>query len=366
MSVAEMDDYWTARLQGNNPASPVGDSNTAWTRTSGVGGDGSANTGGFWRIVSSGGGQIWRQTVADGDNNLTLVCAIKFASAPTANTMIMALDNGSHRIEVQSNGDLQKVKLVGASTVTSDDLDIGMAEDNPIPLILRLTLANDGTARLYMREIIEDDDATQHYLSVTGSSSSAQGAFFGTTNGTVDFYTSYFTPNGSFDPDEMDLSDFVTHTLLQTGMNIVATLKDSNKLLLKSHVTSDGIVYGYDLSSKALINRLQSPSVHVFMQRAESPDFLTLAGARTDQRFEIIILITTRGTDYKNAYRLGISIMGEVFDELYLKTGLKGGVDSIISYNAEFDSKIDEDEVVCVHTLRITYMKKIRMFQREA
>ena len=143
-------------------------------------------------------------------------------------------------------------------------------------------------------------------------------------------------------------------------------IKDSNKLLLKSHVTSDGIVYGYDLSSKALINRLQSPSVHVFMQRAESPDFLTLAGARTDQRFEIIILITTRGTDYNNAYRLGISIMGEVFDELYLKTGLKGGVDSIISYNAEFDSKIDEDEVVCVHTLRITYMKKIRMFQREA
>ena len=114
-----------------------------------------------------------------------------------------------------------------------------------------------------------------------------------------------------------------------------------------------------------MINRVQPPSVHVLTQKLDSPEFLTLAGRRTDQRYNVIIYVTTRGTDYKNAYRLGMSIMGEVFDELYTKTGLEGGVDSLISYDATLDSKLDDDEIVCVHALTLTYMKKIRMFLRE-
>ena len=365
MSVASMDSYWVARLNGQDPLNPVGDNNAAWSLESGSLLDGSS-TSGFWRIVDTNSGQLWKQTIADADNDLTLVCALKYNSAPADTTTLMVLDNGTHRVEVQANGGLQKLKLVGATTSTTDDLDIDMTEDTPIPLILRLTLANDGVARLYMREIIEDDDANQHFLSITGSASSAQGAFFGSSSGTVDFYTSYFTSHGSFDPDEMDLSDFVNTTILQTGMNIVNILKASNRLLLKTHVSENGVLYGYDLSSHNMINRIQAPSVHVMIQRSESPDFLTLAGTRTDQRFEAIILITTRGTDYKNAYRMGASIMGEVFDELYTKTGLSGGVDSLVSYVANFDTRIDADEVVCIHTLKLTYMKKVRMFRREA
>ena len=163
----------------------------------------------------------------------------------------------------------------------------------------------------------------------------------------------------------MDMSDFVSHSILRTGMKIVEILKNSNRLLLKTHVKSSGIRYGYDLSSNSMINRFMTPNVHVMIQKTESPEYLTLAGARTDQRYETVIFITTQGTNYENAYRLGASILGEVFDELYTKTGLEHGVDTLLDYDVRFDTKIDDDETVCIHTLNMTYMKKIRMFLRE-
>ena len=277
----------------------------------------------------------------------------------------MALDNGSHRVELRATSDANKLNLVGASTVSTGNLDLSLAEENPVPCLLRLTLANDGTANLYMREIIEDDDSIQHYISVTGSSSSAQGAFFGNATGSIDWYTIYYTSYGAYTPDEMDMSDWVTSSLMQTGLSVVETLRNSKRFYLKTHVTNAAIIYGYDLSSNSMINRTHPPSVHVVTQNIQSPDFLTLAGKRVEQTYNVIVYITTRGTDYKNAYRQGLSIMGECFDELYTQTGLQAGVDSIISYSAKLDSKLDDDEVICIHILTLTYMKKIRMFLRE-
>lgn len=359
--IAKKEHFWTARVAGTDPASPIGDNNTAWT-LAGSSSDGAVQ-GNAWRI--SGSGQTWSQTVANDDNDLTIICGIRYESIPADDTVLMTLDNGSHRVQVKSNGTATKVKLVGASTATSPELDLDVSEDDSVPVLLRLTLASNGTAKLYMQEIIDDDDANQHYLEVTGSSSSAQTASFGNTAGSVDWYVAYFTPQGAYSPDEMDMSDWTTNSLIRTGINIVNILKDSNRFFLKTHVTDAAIVYGYDLSSNAMINRVQPPSVHVLTQKLDSPEFLTLAGRRTDQRYNVIIYVTTRGTDYKNAYRLGMSIMGEVFDELYTKTGLEGGVDSLISYDATLDSKLDDDEIVCVHALTLTYMKKIRMFLRE-
>ncbi len=365
MAVSKQTDYWTSRLNGQDPANPVGDNNTAWTLNAGDAGDGVSQSG-YWRITSDSGGQTWKQTVADAENDLTLMCAIHVESAPSDGEVLMALDNGNHRVEVHSNGSLNKVKLVGATTTTSGGLDLGMGDEEAIPCILRLTLDSSGNARLYMREIIEDDDATQHYLEVSAQSSSAQGAFFGTTSGTVDFYSVYFTPHGAYSPDEMDMSDFISHSLLRTGMKVVEVLRNSNRLFLKTHVKPSSVVYGYDLSSNSMVNRFPTPSVHVMIQKSDSPEFLTLAGTRTDQRYEVIVFITTRGTNYANAYRLGASILGEVFDELYVKTGLEHGVDSLLSYDVKFDTKVDDDETVCIHSLSLTYMKKIRMFLREA
>lgn len=364
MTVSKQTDFWSARLNGQDPTNPVGDNNTAWTLNAGSAGDG-ASLNGYWRITSDSGGQTWKQTIADADNELTIMCAVHIESAPNANEVLMALDNGTHRIEVQTVNS-HKVKLVGSTTVESPNLDFAMAEETAVPIILRLTLANDGTARLYMAEIIEDDDAQQHYLQVSAQSTSAQGAFFGTTTGIVDFYSVYFTSHGSYSPDEMDMSDFISHSLLRTGMNVRDILRNSNRLFLKTHVGKAGINYAFDLSSESMLNRYQSPTVHVMIQKTNSPDFLTLAGTRTDQRYTVVIFVSARGTNYENAYRLAASILGEVFDELYVQTGLQSGVDSLIGYDATFDTKVDEDDVVCIHTLSLEYMKKIRMFYREA
>lgn len=356
MAIAQSHHYWTSRLSGNDPANPRGDYNTAWSLEAGTGG----SVSGFaWRITDS----TWK--VASTDTDFTLIAGISYNSNPTDGEVLMALDNGTHRVEVQASSNANKLNLVGATTTQTIGLDLSMGEENPVPCLLRLTLANDGKARLYMREIIEDDDARQHYLEVVGSSSSAQGVFFGNTTGSVDWYTVYLTTQGAYSPDEMDMSDWTTNTILRTGLSVVQTLKNSNRFYLKNHVGNAAIIYGYDLSSNAMISRIHPPSVHVLTQDVQSPDFLTLAGKRTDQRYNVICYVTTRGTDYKNAYRLGVSIMGEVFDELYTLTGLQDGVDSIVSYSSRLDSKVDDDEVVCIHTLTLTYMKKVRMFLRE-
>ena len=196
MTVSKQNDYWTARLNGQDPSNPIGDNNSAWVLSAGDAGDG-VSSNGYWRVSSASGGQSWKQTVVNDDNSLTMIAAIHIESVPNNNEVLMALDNGSHRIEVQSDGTFNKLKLVGTTTTTSDTLDLAMLDDEAIPCVLRLTLDSSGNARLYMGEIIEDDDANTHYLEVTGKSSSAQGAFFGTTTGIVDFYSVYFTPHGS-------------------------------------------------------------------------------------------------------------------------------------------------------------------------
>ena len=114
-----------------------------------------------------------------------------------------------------------------------------------------------------------------------------------------------------------------------------------------------------------MVSRTEPPGIHVFIKKLDAPSFATLSATKTDQNYTAIIYIVTKGTDYKNAYRLGISIMGDVFDELYTKTGLDGGIDSLDSYDAELDNKLDPDEVVCVHILRLTYMKRIDMKRRQ-
>lgn len=80
--------------------------------------------------------------------------------------------------------------------------------------------------------------------------------------------------------------------------------------------------------------------------------------------FDLVIYVTTRGTDYKNAYRLGVNIMGDVFDELYTATGTSPNDNSLNAYTAEFDTKMDNDEVVCVHILTLTYRRLLSMLSR--
>ena len=45
MAVSNQNDYWTSRLNGINPLSPVGDNNSAWTLSAGDAGDGVSSSG---------------------------------------------------------------------------------------------------------------------------------------------------------------------------------------------------------------------------------------------------------------------------------------------------------------------------------
>jgi len=316
-------------------------------------------SGDFWRITNG----VLRQTHSS--TALTIMAAFKFGTAPNSADPLLYLDNGTHKVEVRSKGNMEKLDLVGATTVTTHDLDLDMQDLDAVPILLRLTLATDGTANLYMREIMEDDDASQHYLSVTGASGSTAEVKWGNTSGSVDWSVVYHTHHGAFSPDEMDISDWVTTGFVRTGLNIVNVLKNSKRHFIKNHVGDSAIVYGYDVSS-SMTSRIRPPSIHVLLREVSSPAFLALAGSRTDQQYTAILYITTRGTNYRDAYRLGLSILGEVFDELYTNTGLDGGVDTLMSYSTLLDSKLDDDEVICVHILTLNYMKKVNMTRREA
>tara|TARA_Y100001938_G_C8095498_1_gene437897 strand:- start:2988 stop:4061 length:1074 start_codon:yes stop_codon:yes gene_type:complete len=356
MAVATRTDYWDARLNGDNPVSPTDTSlNEVWTKT----GSGSpAASGGAWR-VSDNDYHITPTTTA-----YTLFTCFNYNSTPNNGEVIMFLDNGTHSVQVQvaAGGTFS---LVGATTATSPDLDPDMTDEEPVPLILRLTLTSAGVATLYYREIIEDDDATDLFLQVNGTndSSGVKKIQWGNNTGTIDWQNVYASTFGAFSPDEMMESAFGSQTLLQMGIETVNVLKDSKRTFIKNYVSDSAILYGYDLSSD-MISRVYPPSIHVVLKNLTSPQFDALGGVRIEQMFDVVIYVTTRGTDYKNAYRLGINIMGDVFDELYSATGTSPNDNSLNAYTAEFDTKMDNDEVVCVHILTLTYRRLLSMLSR--
>lgn len=363
MSIATTTQFWTSRMNGGDPSNltDYGQDNTSFTLSGGVGGDGS-EVNNSWKIVSGGGGQTW--SVIPTSDAYTMVVCFKFDVAPADGTVLMKLDNGTKKVEVHSNGDLEKVKLVGATTVTSIDLDLAQADVfEPKPLILRLTLDSAGNAKLYLRDIIEDDAGTDSFLSVAGAAGSSKLIQWGNTSGTVVWNNVYATTDGAFTPDELSTSPFVTDMLMRMSFSIVELLRNSKRFYLKNMIDDSSILYGYDVSS-GMVSRLAPPTIHVVIRELSSPDFMTLGGTRVDQRYKILLFITTRGTDYKNAYRTGLELGGDAFDEIYTNTGLLGNTDSLISFTASLDTKMDDDEVVCIHRFEYEYMRRLNMLHR--
>tara|TARA_R110001606_G_scaffold188398_4_gene336138 strand:- start:575 stop:1663 length:1089 start_codon:yes stop_codon:yes gene_type:complete len=362
MSIATTTEYWTSRMNGGNPGAltEYGQDNASYSLT-GTADDGSA-VGDSWQIANVGSGQYW--SVTPTTNDYTVVACFKFTSVPTNNTVLMEVDNGTHKAQVQATGDLQTLKLVGATTVTITDLDLAQTDSfDSVPIMVRLTLNTAGVATMYCREIIEDDTGVVNYLQVTGASGSSKTIKWGNNSGTVLWNNVYTSTFGAYSPDELSTSPFVTDSLMRMSLSIVELLQNSKRFYLKNQVADASILYGYDISSQ-MISRIPQPSVHVILRKLDSPDFSTLGGTRIEQNYTVIIFITTRGTDYKNAYRMGLEIAGDCFDELYTNTGLKGNTDSLTNYEINFDTKMDDDEVVCVHRLEVTYMRRLNMLHR--
>ena len=351
MAVATKTQYWDSRMNGEDPSALGGTFNDSWS------GSGGSASGGYWVITNG----TW--TITPTTNDYTLVTCLEYTTAPNSGEVLMRLDNGTHRVEVQSTGNATSLSLVGSSTVTVSGLDLSLTEDKPVSLILRLTLASDGSAKLYTHEIINDDDANAVFSTVTGSSGSGKAIRWGNTTGNVKWASVYLSRAGAFDPEELLLSDFAQDTLARMGISIVNQIKNATRPYLKTQVDDSAIVYGYDVSSQ-MVNRIGSPSIHVLVEGLSSPQFESLGGAKITQEYDVKVFVTVKGTNYENAYRKSLNIMGEVFDELYTNTGLSGTTDSIIAYSADLDPKMDDDEIVCVHVLTLTYMRRIDMRHR--
>jgi len=359
MAIATTTQFWTNRMTGENPTALVGDEQTQWGTA--VSGSASA-VNGNWVITSN-----TYYSLTPTTNAYTMVAVFSFSDAsaiPSNGAVLMSLDNGTKKVEVRSKGALDKLDLVGATTVTTRDLDLDASEgDDPIPLVLRLTLDASGNAKLYMREIIEDDDGNTNYLSVAGASGSSREAKWGNSSGTVTWNALYYTDEGEFSPDEMSMSDWTTNTLLQMGLSTVELLRNSTKPYLKTHVHNSSIVYGYDMSSD-MVSRIPPPAIYVVLENLNTPEFATLGATRAESNYTVVIWVVTRGTNYRDSYRMGLDITGEVFDEIFKNTGLNGTTDSLIAYDVVLDAKQDPDEIISVHQLSFTYMRRINLLHR--
>lgn len=351
MAIATTEQFWNHRLNGEDPTSPSGDNNNAFSVT----GSGASEVDKFWVVTDA------RYNVTPTTDAYTLFAVFQYTVAPNNDEVLMSLDNGTKKVEVKAFG--TKVKLVGATTVTSIDLDPLMAEENPVPLALRLTLDSSGNGRLYLREMVEDDDAQTVFLSVAGASGSSRNIAWGNNSGTIKWASVYATDMGSFSPLELAPSDLATDTLLRMGLSIVESLRNSRRAHLKTHLDAGSIKYGYDISQE-MMSRSIPPFIHVLLRGLGSPTFAALGGGRIDQEYDVLIYVTTRGTTYEDAYRLGLNIVGECFDELYTTTGLNGTTDSLFEYQLELQTRTDDDTTVCTHLLTLTYMRRLNMRHR--
>ena len=360
MAVSRTTDYWTSRMDGNDPTIPTGTQNLAFLGSAGEA------SGKNWKI----GGDVATNgyyTLADPlTTDCTLWIAFSYTQStyiPADGTVIAEIDNGTFQLQLQSDGTTSGLKVVGTTTETFSGLDLGMTDIGAIPTVVRLTLnKTTGAAKAYLFDIEQNDVGDILSKSLTGGTGASSNLDFGNNNGEVTFYAVYVTTMGAFTPDEMVTSNYTNVTLIQTAFGIIDVLKTASTYYLKNVVDPAAIMYGYDISSNMAV--LYTPAVHVLIRRIDSPDMYSLAGSSAEYFFQVEVYIVTKGTDYRNCYREGMAILGECLDELYSKTGLKGSTDSLIGHDARLDARLDPDDQVCCHVLNLRYMRRVDLSRR--
>ena len=353
MAIATKNQFWNARMTGVNPANPGGNSNDSWS------GSGGSTVNDSWVITNG----TWSITPAADENDLTVVACFEYTTAPSDDAVLLTLANGSHRVDVKSDGTAAGLKVVGDTTATFSDLDMSLTDTESVPIIIRLTLSSAGVAKCYRYEIIENDDAVNDFISLNASSSSDNTVSWGNGSGNVTWHSVYYSKYGAFDPRELMTSDFAQDIHIRMALGVVEQLKSSPKPYLKTQVDNSNIIFAYDLSSDN-VRKIVTPFIHIYIDRIGSPEFDALSGASIIQEYDIDVYVTTKGTNYENAYMLGLNILGEVFDELYTNTGLNGTTDSLDSHEVNLDTRLDDDDIICTHQLTLTYRRRIKMTRR--
>lgn len=347
MTVSDKTNFWQLRTDGYDPATTTQNELIAWSKT----GSGGSASNGNWVVTS--------QTMINTplSTAYTLWAMLQYNTTPNENELIMELSNGSKKVELRTSGSTG-LRLVGDTTKVLSGLDL-LNE----PTILRLTIDSEGVAKLYLFEIVEDDDAIQSYISVVGANNSLKKIAWGNHSGSVNWMNVYATHDGAFSPDEMSPTPFVNDVLIRNGLKFVETLRNSQRPYLKAFVDNSAIRYGYDIST-SMISRVAAPSIHVLTKTVNAPEIDTLGGHRLMQDSRVEIFILTRGTNYKNAYRRCLDITADVFDEIMTNLGLDFNNDAILSYTITLDTKMDDDESVCVHQLAFDVARRTHLQRR--
>jgi len=332
MTVAGHSVKWTHRLNGEDPASPIGSNQGVWAATvAGVLDDG------YWKISGTGYNTLDAVTTAQ-----TMILSFKYDTIPVDGTLIASLDNGSGEILVKSTGLSSSLKLeaTGAAAITISDLDLTK------PFVVRITL-NGTVGKFYPFDIDEDESGVVITSTLTSTGSSATASSFGCDNGVVLFGNVYYTDEGSYATNEMAASIWTSDLLIRTGYRVIELLKASKRMYLKSFVEAASIVYANDLSPTTT-SRLAPPTIFVSVPSLSS-NIESLGGGTVIHDYEVEVFVVTKSADFRYAHRLCAEISGEVVEEIYMSSGQNDNNDSVVSFRSSIDMKVDEDEVVCVN-----------------
>jgi hypothetical protein len=347
MSVATHSAKWSHRLNGEDPASPIGDNQGTWTST--VAG---AIDNDFWKVSATGYNKI--DTT---DLTQTMILSLKYDTIPVDGTLLASLDNGTGEILVKSTGVATSLKLeaTGATAVTISDLDLTNT------FIFRITL-NTHAGNFYPFDLDEDESGNVISSSITSTGTAGNKVSFGCDDGIVLFGNIYYTSDGAFSTTEMAASIWTSDFLIRTGYRIIELLKASKRMYLKSFVEDASIVYANDLSPTTT-SRLHPPTIFVQVPGLSS-SIESLGGGAVNHDYEVEVFVVTKSADFRYAHRLCAEISGEVVEEIYTSAGQNDNKDSVIDFRSSIDMKVDEDEVICVNQHSFKFRRRVNYRNR--
>tara|TARA_R100001510_G_scaffold34133_1_gene30609 strand:+ start:2237 stop:3298 length:1062 start_codon:yes stop_codon:yes gene_type:complete len=353
MAVAPHSTRWTHRLNGENPATPAGQNNGAWSST--VSG---TVVGKFWAhggLRGAGYNKINPTT-----DTLTLVASFKYETTPAAGTLLFSLESTVGEVKIVSAGNDTQLTMeskvgLGVDSITISNLELKNS------FFFRLTL-DAHVAKFYPFDLKETETGESLVHSTTSTTTSNPKNSFGCNNGDVLFGNFYFTDQGVFDTDEFSPSLWTSNLLQQTGLRVIELLKDSNRMYLKTQVEPESIIYANDMSP-ATVSRYDPPCIYVQVPSMRT-DIESLGGGTVFHQYQVQVFVITKASDYRFAHRINAELSGEVVEEIYANSGESSNKDSIIDFNSEIDMRQEEEEIICVNAHTFTFKRRINYRER--
>lgn len=350
MSVAPHSTRWTHRLNGEDPASPLGQNNGAWATT--VSG---SVSGKYWRIDGTG-----YNTIAPTTDGLTMVASFKYETTPSHGTILFTLESTVGEVRIASFGNDTQLYLESKIGFGYDQKIIS-GLDLKSDFFFRLTL-NEHVATFYPFDLKETETGDTLSHSTTSTGTSNPDISFGCDDGVVLFGNIYFTDQGAFDTDEFSPSLWTSNMLQQTGLRVIELLKDSKRMYIKTQVEPESIIYAHDMSP-ITVSRYDPPCIYVAVPNTNT-SIESLGGGTVFHEYQVQVFVLTKSADYRFAHRQNAELSGEVVEEIYANSGENNNKDAIIAFNSEIDVRQEEDEIICVNSHTFTFKRRLNYRER--